>query len=383
MKRIGLLAVTSLLASGACSAEENTLQISSLLLPNQDCSWTPGANHLSSGVYDPRALFGYESTPYVMGLVVGNTLPLPDDKNTIGGNDSANDVHIVGFDVCWFRADTEAGKGAAEHDDYLDGVPDDLKCENLPANQKTFVAAEATVEANAQAAMTANILYLEDLQVLYGANFNPTAIGDRGPITQMLADLQIWLYSHAATSPSNRGARDSNWGDYPGTQEARIIVQARATGRLQSGGDVQSNWYIFPIDICVGCAADVCGMPQMAECGFYHCADGTGCDPDGADCADTSDCLPVFEALCSDSNQCPPRPLCDDGTSCAPDGACFDGSSCGTQPRCNDGTPCTTGYWSLRGNIVDVPASCYPFQKLGTKCSSVPTVCIATSPPFD
>jgi hypothetical protein len=328
-----------LLSSVACSTNDGSLQIySAIAIDKTPCALSPDSEtYLDVGMYDPKGFFGAPKT-YSLNLIAKNTMSTPAEGSSTSGSENANDAEIVAMDVCWFPAHPGSA-GAPEYADYADGVPESLTCDRLPDAQKTTKVLSAPVSAGGRSALGLEILDTAALQTMYGTDFQPWALPLQGPFA---IDLGIanWYYSLGASDPTDLEARHSAWGNFPASRSARVIVQVRANAVLLSGGTVQSNWFIFPVDVCVGCAALGCGYQRLVEC-----TDGDRC-PDG--------------------QPCPPGGKCEDGSFCT-GATCPDGSEC-PKPRCSDGSACTTGAWYLLGDVPDSEDTCQPHQDGGPNC---------------
>jgi hypothetical protein len=254
-----------LASTSACSTNDGTLQIhSAISIDKTDCVLNPDSEaYLTTGMYDPRGVYGAPEA-YSLNLIAKNTLSAP-EEGAISGRESGNDVEIFAVDVCWFPAHP-GSEGALEYSGYVDGVPEHLTCDKLPDAQKTTKVVSAPVSAEGRAAFSFLILETEALQLLYGTNFQPWAIPDQGEFTVTQGPTTTRYYSAAASDPTDLGGRHAAWGNFPAWWSARVIVQVRANAILLSGGTAQSNWFIFPVDICVGCAAAKCGTPEVEVC---------------------------------------------------------------------------------------------------------------------
>jgi hypothetical protein len=215
---------------------------------------------LSRDTYDPRGFVnGAVPVAYALDLNIRNNLvrAATDPATSFSASNrrpDANDIELLGFDMCWFRADPESGNAdAAKFGSWDDGIPDRLKCSSLPATQKRFVAAAGSITPDGGLlGLSVPILDAAALRTLYGNEFDPIAIPAVGGTTVN------GPYYYAPTAPTDT-VRDAAWGNYPHDYMARVVVQAQAVGKQQDGDTLESNWFVFPIDVCVGCTADVCG----------------------------------------------------------------------------------------------------------------------------
>ena len=345
MRRAWIAAV--LVCATACSTESGELRIERVIpVDKDDCTIDPASDEfVASGLYDPRGI-GRPPNNYLLSLKVTNTLVVPE----AGPGEAQNDAEVISFDVCWFPAHP-GSPGETEFEGYSDGVPDNLTCAELPENQKRTIVASAPVPAQGSSAPGVGILDLETLRSLYGPEFDPGRIPDYGAFQLNIGGANTWFYSLAAQDPSNTGGRHPAWGSFPPDISARVIIQVRANAVLQSGGTIQSNWFVFPVDVCVGCLATVCGLQTMIEC-----------VPSPTDCGGLT---------------CPPGGDCGDGTTCQPGTNCADGSAC-PNPLCGT-TPCVSGSWFFIGSYPDVSDVCLPAQNAGPACIEL-SGCPSTGP---
>lgn len=290
-----------------CGAEDGaSLEILEESIPSGACIATadPGVSR-SQGFWDPR---GSHDVPvgdyYAMPLVLRNNLRTAGaDPATSFSADNrrvdANSLQLVGFDVCWVRADADGGPAAAlGYGEWTDGVPDKLQCDNLPKAQRGWVPASTRIEPEGGTAGTfARVLGDAALQSLYGAAFAPREIPDFGrfdPLTG-LASATGSAYASVPVSPA-LSPRDAAWGNYPHTQRATVLLQLRATARDQAGRSIQSNWFVHAVDLCVGCLADFCGpLTVGVTAAGDPCLEGSVVDYADA-------CLPAqgYELVCAD-----------------------------------------------------------------------------------
>jgi hypothetical protein len=278
-----------LLTLTACGAESGaSFQILSAIPPNAECVVAATAtSSLSGDSYDPRGFInGGAPRSYFLNLDLRNNLAAATSDpatsfSQVNRRPDANDIEVLGFDACWFRADPEGGRaGAAKYGAWESGVPDRLKCNNLPANQRRFVTASAMVAADGGASgISVRVLDDVALQSLYGGAFDPVAIPAIGGST--VGGPYYFTPADPISTP-----RNDAWGTYPHDWTARVVVQARATGKLQNGDAVQSNWFVFPVDVCVGCTSDVCGptMVVAATCATTGTVSLTGSVVSAASC---------------------------------------------------------------------------------------------------
>ncbi|MFC1611615.1 hypothetical protein ACFL6C_11705 [Myxococcota bacterium] len=335
---LGLIIVV---ASG-CSAEGGTLlQITHVPTRDSSCNFEIG-KFLHTGFYDPRGVLDVAPLGYVHEVSITNRAAVAGEGNqTI----DANDAHILGFDACWFRADPESTYASFyEFGGFDSGVPDEVRCENLPDANKRFVASGGTIAAGgAEAIFGVTLLGETVLKGMYGSAFEPENLPAKGVLNSAVVGEG---YSHQPADGPEK-PRDAGWGEFPETQPARVIVQVRARAKLQSGNNVESNWFVFPVDVCVGCVSDICGMPLLTEC--------PGNDP----CPDASSCEPKCQTN---------GPICVPGEAC--DTSTDPPALCPLVGECEDGSACTPGDWGLTGSVVGA-GSCLPFQAGEASCVSI------------
>jgi hypothetical protein len=263
MRRDLALSVYGVLLLG-CSAERGaSLEITGVPAPSTSCVYSAsGTEFLATGEYDPRGYGNYAPNGFTMALRLQNNsvLPATDPAVIEGGRNvrsDGNDIHVVGFDVCWDLASRHSDYGAAR-----------LDCGTLDATRRAFIAASTNVTAGG----SEGIAVLDVLQPahlrgpnIFGPSFAPTEIPVFAPA---LIGGKTVSFSYPVESSKSAG-RSPNWGGFPtdaDNNRVAIFVGLRATGNTVAGSDVVSNWVTFPITIAVGMLADSC-QPYPQICG--------------------------------------------------------------------------------------------------------------------
>ncbi len=250
---------------GSCAAERGaSLQIQNVPVPNESCEYTVASDkYTSSGFYDPHGYGNHVPAAYRLALLLrNNMIAAEDDPATSFDRDiraSANDVEVIGFNVCWDLA--------SHHETYGNEGELPVECDALPADQKSFVATSAWIgSGGGQVTLGLDVLTLAHLQAagIFGAGFLPYAIPEQPRYETTEAQPAFSLPLDGATS----GSRSAYWGDFPfdPSSRARLILVVQAVARTQSGDGIRSNWFLFPVDVCVGCLTYACGVPVYTEC---------------------------------------------------------------------------------------------------------------------
>jgi hypothetical protein len=230
---------------------------------NSNCTFTATpAAVLSVAFYDPAA-----ATAHRIPLIIQNELSAPEDDPVVANGDrevrsQTNDAHVLGFDTCWFRADAA---DVTEIGSFDDGSA--IDCDDVAGGQKGFTTATGTIEQDGGVAVI--ILYALSESHLQ-------APGIFGP------DFDI---SATTTSPDDPG-RDANWGNFPVSATARLVVRLRAVAETGSGKVIHSNWFNYPVSLCPYCIANSCDFTTQ-------CIDPAACSPaqgDPFDCVDIAEC---------------------------------------------------------------------------------------------
>ena len=293
-----------LLILASCNVEAGaSLEVVGVAELDASCDiGAPPTLYMSRDLYDPRGFIdGGVPGAYELPLNIKNDLVLAEQDPYTNGfsanNDrpDTNDIEIVGFDVCWFRADPESGNAATQYGTWESGVPDSLKCDALPASQKAVVPASGYIKAGGGLlGIGIEVLDLAALQSLYGSAFEPASIPARG-----LVEPGSSLYSFMPGDPS-LATRDAAWGNYPSQFDAPVVLQAQAIGKTQDGSSQRSDWVVFPVDVCVGCLADYCGYLNVTT---TPCTVGGGTQLVGEAVDLANDCRPAQQGhiTCLDS----------------------------------------------------------------------------------
>ncbi len=226
-----------LLAVTACKSEAGAvLQIVDSPTFNDDCSLPAAPSTFQSeGFFDPTGGVSFD-----MALLLQNNANDAENPASIPGDPnikpSANDALVIGYDYCFYRADTG---DATAYDPKGSGLV--VECDDLPDAQRGFVTSSANVSAGGGLRATAvSLLDETQLQALYGASFDPLAIGV------------------ANDDPRNLTTRTPGWANFPEARSSRVNINVRARAKRQDGGTMRSNWYSFPVEICPRCIASQC-----------------------------------------------------------------------------------------------------------------------------
>ena len=312
--------LTSILLTFACAVEESgtSLEIIGAVEPDTT-SCKAGSIMFESGLYDPMGLVS-ERTPdgFLVGFSIENKLRQgdADQIDTSHGwtsvRPSANNLQILGFDTCFYRADDIS---VAAFNSHHSGQP--IDCSTLPKDQQAFLTTSLWLLPGASGNTTIKILTPSQLQAdgLFGANFKAEGIPLQGSTsidTNFDTDTsdptdEVYSFGPESFAPETR---NEAWGTFPASQKSTIIAQVRANGKTQTGEVVQSNWYVLPIEICLGCAATTCGDLQKTVCSGDYCSDGSGCPSSGVCANDGVNCTPMVTAftgaIASAVNACAP-----------------------------------------------------------------------------
>lgn len=256
MKRIVVLSLAAWM--GACGAEEGgVLQVLYSPVPENNCSYSAQQRtYVPTGFYDPHGYGSVFPTNFSLALTLRNNMAAGVTTDPVTPR---NGVELLGFELCWKRA--------AEHEeiDSFDGkLP--FTCEDLPPSQQAFSTTSGTISAGGDMVASVDVLSLTALQALYGDGFYPHLIAEIAQDPSLNVSGAVFSLP-LATSPGSLNA-DPNWGDFPSTltRQDRVLVLLRAVGKTQAGRMVRSNWYLYPVDICVGCLASACGGVAVATC---------------------------------------------------------------------------------------------------------------------
>jgi hypothetical protein len=255
-----------------CAAEGGgVIEIVSSPVADNVCVVSPNSQIVQNvGSYDPQGPFSYR-----LDLLLRNNTQLAENDKAETFGDRAirerqNAIDVYGFDVCWYRADSPQVATIGSHADGLA-----IDCFELPDNQKAFITTGISVPPNGGLGIaTAHVLQDVDLQApgIFGPDFKPKEIA-------------------ALTEDPTAETRSANFGNFPFATESRVIVQLRAVGKLQAGSPVESNWFVFPVDVQVGFVDLFCQDIMAPTCAFY--ITDQSCDPyQGVkiECSDVSKC---------------------------------------------------------------------------------------------
>ncbi len=264
--RLKLALVFGVLTIYGCAANEEgtSLEIRFAAAPNSSCQFSADSDlFLDQGFYDPAG-----ATSYQLVLNIRNKVNATADDRVLGFENREvrpedNNVNILGFDTCWYRADDPA---VARINSHTDGLP--IECADLPSTQKGFIPVSGNVEAGGGlAVMGPPVLPQSALQAagIFDTSFSPSSIP--------LGD------------DPRQGTRSAAWGTFPAAFEATVVVQLRAAAELNGGGTLQSNWFAFPIRVCPTCVIASCTSSPVtcadgsAGTGFFQLDLGRSCLP--------------------------------------------------------------------------------------------------------
>ncbi|MEZ0310983.1 MAG: hypothetical protein ACAI38_04380 [Myxococcota bacterium] len=226
-----------LLVVAACKSEAGAvLQIVDVPSFNDDCT-IPAAPALfqSAGTYDPSG-----GTGYTLALLLQNNANDTENPAAIPGDPditpSANDAEILGYDYCFYRADTE---DVTAYDPKGKGLP--VECDDVSDDQRGFVTAGGNVSAGGGTRATSvRVLNLTALATLFGETFDPIALGG------------------TFDDPVNLTTRSPAWGDFPAARSSRVNINVRARAKRQDGGTMRSNWFSFPVEVAPRLVVNQC-----------------------------------------------------------------------------------------------------------------------------
>lgn len=320
-----------MLSSVGCVLEPGSL-IEIVNAPQADlggCVFRVGTpNLLSKGVFDATLAENFR-----LGLVLRNYLAGKDyDAASLEGSldaplkPEANGATLIGFDTCFYREDDPnldisviQPKGTALVD-----------CGSLPVEQRRFIAANANIPPGGadDAIAEIGVLRLDDLQVdgLFGPDFEPAKLGFYGARWEDTngsgqtgdADDDI-IYHFKSPPPELNSAlsppRNPAWGAYPESRIARVLIQATAQLKLQTGIAIRSNEFTFPIQLETGMALDVCGRPPTLQQCVTVCG-GNPCPTTLGSLVQQRECVINTPSQCG--SECPPLLAGLEGELCRP-----------------------------------------------------------------
>ena len=294
MKRIPHAAALMALVTCGPTDAGSQLLIVGVPVPDSQCTLNSNASVFRAvGAYDPTL-----GEDFSLHVVIENNMESRDEDPSAGFNDQnlrpeMNNATLRGFDACWYRLDTST---ATQPGSFSDGLA--IRCADLPDDQRRFVPSAGTVEpAGGRIIANADLLTDQDLQAegVFGPNWDSDAI----PAIDYPYD--------PLSEPPSSGSRSPAWGTFPttGDRNLRLMVQVRAVASLESGTPVFSNWFTYPVDMCVGCfVAQVCGQWADVICDDAAATPGHAgfiFDPNAS-------CLPEegFRIGCAEADDCPP-----------------------------------------------------------------------------
>ncbi len=314
----------------ACTvADEGTsLEIVDAVPPNDQCAFAADSTvSQSAGYYDPAgAGIGFPNS-YTLALRVRNHLnskgaDAASSFNNENVRKDGNNVSISGFDVCYYTPDEF---GVSEFGSHGEGLA--VSCDQVDASRREFIVGSGQLPTSDEdpiplAIASAQVLGPAAMRALFGADFNPAGLSSsmqvarfasqpgiidqpyagelaaRGAVAPAfpLGTVSIWGVPSPSSvcRPAAAGEqcpsvhhcgtgfcqdRNPAWDEYPTARQQDVIVQVRVVGRTQSDMAVQSNWFTFPVTICVGCIAAQCAPLFSVECPDTVCA-GLPCSND-------------------------------------------------------------------------------------------------------
>lgn len=291
MKGRILILLAGMAAGAGCNESDDAfLALSGVAVPNATCQFDPDPDTFQSGSsYDPRNGSAFAFTP-----VVENRLaPTVDNNQEFFEDDSlfieGNTVRVLGFDVCYIRADDARLEGFGSVDN--DGFPVDCETDSLPGE---FVAAQVAIPPSGQIVVPSSVLSDPVLRTLFGDQFAPDRIP---PIGEFDNDRR---FSNQPV-PASADPRDENWGDFPSTGASTVFVIATAVGQRNNGGVVRSDPFQFPVSVIPGGFDDFCDAPFIITC-----LDGErGFRGQAPDFETTCQLSSGIGIQCADFNTCP------------------------------------------------------------------------------
>jgi hypothetical protein len=272
MKNLGLVCLL-VLGSGCMAQDGATLSLENAIAPDNQCLFSAtSTSFLGYGLFDPHGYGGAAPRDYVLFARMQNrAFATTDDPGNLlspGGSPinirpDANDITVFGFETCWDLADNHVADNGA------------LDCSKLPADQRAFLPASSTVEVASRADVAVQVLTVDHMRAanLFGPAFDPVNIPEvakQGPIQVGPTAFSLPLLHNASESPRDPAW---GWGNFPADpyNTARVIVALRGHGHNMAGGDINSNWFYFPIDVIPGYLATACGVPEWKPlCGADH-----------------------------------------------------------------------------------------------------------------
>ena len=283
-----VVVMTCSMPLGSCMVDGNNLvgEILYPVSPDASCQVQVSNPPTTAGEYDPGFYDqNYRQPSYHMWVILRNNMQKQADQvQSLGQTNihpAANDLQVVGFEGCWFFDNPQNpnfGIGAFAKGQTVD-------CSTLPNQSGSLPTAQITAdEGQGLGLYEIDVLPLNALQQIFGADFNPAAIPIIGPyaipVGLVSEPNSAYRFSFLSSDPSDPNNRDANWGKvYPANREATVVVQLRAVMHDQTGGVLYSGWFSYPIRLCVGCFfARACDVDlQRSLCAGTFCPDGTPC----------------------------------------------------------------------------------------------------------
>lgn len=275
-----------------CSANEDIgLAITGVAALEANCD-LPGENpdiFRSAGTFDPRVGTEFLYTP----VVTNQLTPTSVDNQAVGANadffPEANRINLLGFDVCYVRADDNALTDLGSN---RNGFPLDCEADGLPGE---FIGASGGIDPGGGSFITAVSVFGPAAQkALFGDAFEPTQLPSIGE------SMDGSTLSFAPV-PATETNRDPNWGNFPAADSVQVYILVRAVGLQASGGTVQSEYVTFRVDVFPGFANRFCGDLVATICPDAS-AGFAGRIPDAASSCSVASALSIG---CTDFTTCP------------------------------------------------------------------------------
>lgn len=288
MKGRILILLAGVAAGAGCNESDDAfLAIQGAVEPNASCEVEGDPDlFFSSGVFDPRNGSAFQFTPNI-----GNRLEPTGDNNQEFFEDDAlfpegNFVRLIGFDVCYILASDSRLRDFGSVSS--DGFPVDCESDNLRGE---FVGESILIAPGSNGSLFSNMLDLDVLQTLFGADFRPNDIAPVGE--------SGGLFSQRPQSPS-ADPRDPNWGDFPASGVADVFLIATAVAQRNNGSILRSDPFPYRVTVAPGAFDDFCGQLSVIDCGG-GITGFSGQLPNEDSCIVSSG----FEIQCEDINTCP------------------------------------------------------------------------------
>ncbi len=243
--------------AASCSSNDDVgLSITGVAALEANCNLPEGDPDVfrSAGTFDPRAGVSFLLTPVVSNLLT----PTGTDNQAVGDDDNffpeANRVSLLGFDVCYARADNGELSNLGSN---RSGFPLDCESDGLPGE---FLGATASIDPGGGTFISSlAILGPPAQKALFGENFEPTEL----PAIGASMDGQTFFTAPVPATDTNR---DPNWGDFPQADSVQVYVLVRAVGRSGGGRVVESEYIPFRVEVYPGFTSLFCGNLTAVTC---------------------------------------------------------------------------------------------------------------------